>query len=472
MSKAKQIRTDQELSKLEEEYNTWRRMIMLGDSKAMEEVRNLIVKMILEGNDNAKNIMFDWGTGNVFELDNATALKLGNQIQSISSRKDIDKSTRLSYNVTVIKRFKAAFDQLKTIQSSESKETIRKTLINLAKEFFNVANSSDAVLREMMAKGEIKSVGIRKTNVKVVTRQQAEEMANAIRVAMGLNSVGRLGSLKGKFEEYVAAAAKLKAMGVAANNIKEFENQLRKEINKYGGANKTTGTIESDIISLSRTIADELAKNKDFTLRDANGTYRFKTTESEQKMDALFSWDGGPAEGIPLSIKNYNLSSQHPISLVTKSPLSSFLFNLGNTDYTNHFLNIFAAHKSTPSSFRNMRVLAEESLAYSLLWSAMSGRGVGKKEGFADVFVVNDNSKKGDVKIYDIGKLVNNVINRSNALKVIDIDPTLSSISIMNNFETAGKSIGDNIQRRLTKLIANTRAIKMSVKLGTEAFKE
>ena len=472
MSRAKQIKTDKEIEELQEQYNTFRRMITLTDTKEAQKVRDLIAKMILEKEPNPENFAIDWRTGNIFELSSSNIAAMSNNIKTIASKNDMDKDTQLSYERTVLKRFAYAFNQLKGIQPSAAKENIKKALINLAKAFHIASTTTDISLRQMMSEGKISSRGIYKEQGKIITRAQAEAMVNNIRVLMGLNSTNKLAGLKGKFEEYVAAAAKLKAMGVATSNITKFEEELRKELNQYGGTNKTKTYITSDMMSLSRAVADELAKNKDYTLKDKEGTYRFKTSESEQKMDALFTWEGGPQEGIALSIKNYNLNSQHPISLVTKSPLSSFLFNMGNVDYTNHYLNIFAAHKNAPSAFRNMRTIAEESLSYYLLYAAMSGRGVGKKEGFADVFVVNDNSNKTDVKIYDIGKLVTNIVQRADALGSIQIDPSLSTINILNSFETKGKNIGNNIQRRLTKLIANTRAIKISVALGTNVFKD
>lgn len=472
MSRAKQIRTDKELEELEKQYNAFRQMITLSDTKEMERVRQTLADMILEGVENKEDYYVDWGTGNIYELNPNSIQGLGANLRKITSSKQIQERTQLSYAETVLSRFKSAFDKLKEIQNVSSKAALEQALKNLQASFLGVAEASDKTIREALAANSKLGVGIHKTKGYIITREQAQEAVKQIRILMGRTQLGSLGYLKGRFEEYVAAAAKLKAMGVALDNIEDFENQLRAEIGNYGGSNKTKTTISSDIMSLSRQVADEMAKNKDYSLKDKSGTYRFKLSESEQKMDALFTWQGGPAEGIPLSIKNYNLSSQHPISLVTKSPLAYFLFNMGNVDYTNHFLNIFAAHKTTPSPLKTMRTIAEESLAYYLLWSAMSGRGSGKTEGFADVFVVNDNSRKNSVKIFDIGKLVNNVINRSDAMNNIQIDPLLSTISLHNTFEKQGKNIGDNIQRRLTKLIAHSRAIKMTVHLNTGVFKD
>ena len=82
------------------------------------------------------------------------------------------------------------------------------------------------------------------------------------------------------------------------------------------------------------------------------------------------------------------------------------MFNIGDVDITNHFLNILATHPRYPSAFQKSRQIAQEALGYYLLWAALTGRGVGKTEGFADVFVVNNNKDKNGVRVFDINSLI------------------------------------------------------------------
>ena len=143
--------------------------------------------------------------------------------------------------------------------------------------------------------------------------------------------------------------------------------------------------------------------------------YFYKTSfNSQSKVDAVFTAKlNKKLENTKLSIKNYNLSSSRAVSLVTNSPLSTFLFNMGDVNLTNHFLNIFAAHPdiSEVSLFSECRKEAETSLAYYLLWAAISGKGTGKEEdSVADIFVVNDNKSDTGVKMWDIGSLVQTIV--------------------------------------------------------------
>ena len=53
----------------------------------------------------------------------------------------------------------------------------------------------------------------------------------------------------------------------------------------------------------------------------------------------------------------------------------------------NHFLNIFA---QPPGAFSGMRKDAEDAMLLSLLYSGLTGRGLGKISGFADILAVED----------------------------------------------------------------------------------
>ena len=179
-------------------------------------------------------------------------------------------------------------------------------------------------------------------------------------------------------------------------------------------------------------------------------------------MDLLFTYDSVNDKKAALSIKNYNLFSGHSVSLVGASPLSTFLFNMGNTDWTNHFLNIFTIHPTITSDFRQCRNIANEAFGYYLLWAAMTGQGVGKKEGFADILVVNNNATKDEVKMWDMGSLIKKIIDKSNIKNDLITDPFISAIEIENAWEDGGKKRGQQIQMRLTKVLLKTHAIKIS----------
>ena len=184
-------------------------------------------------------------------------------------------------------------------------------------------------------------------------------------------------------------------------------------------------------------------------------------------MDVSFTYDPKNNKTAALSIKNYNLYSSHPIHIVTSSPLSTFLFNIGKVDVINHFLNIFASHKNPTSDFKACRKIADDAFALQLLWAGLSGQGVGKTEGFADIFVVNNNKDPNNgVKMWDIGSLIDSIVKKGNLQTDLIATPPISSIILDNIYSTTEKSREKNIQRRLAKLILSAHAQKIEASIN------
>lgn len=463
-NKIQKIYTDREILELQEQYNGARSLIAANDDKQAQMIRAALVNLVLKDN---KDMRLNFKTGDVELTPQGTVKYLGSKINKIksSSKEEVTKDL-YSYEDTVIRRFTDAYNSLKEIQNVSNKKAIKAKLNSLMVAFQNI------VAKEGKDAQELGVSGLNISKGKVISRKRAQEFIHTLRVAMGLDSAKMASNLKGKFDEYTAAAADLKARGLAFKTISEWEDEIQRAFDKNGGGKRVKSILSASNMSLNKkAVEEELQKHKNFVIKNKNGKYQFQLSESQQKMDASFSWEGGPAEGYRLSLKNYNLSSSHPISLVTKSPLSMFLFNIGKTDYVNHFLNIFAAHENATSQFRSMRAIAEEAFAYHLLYAAMSGKNLGRDSGSADVFVVNDTSSATGVKMYDIGTLVQNVIDKGQIFSGVDIDPALSSIYLKNEWEKNGKHIGENVQRRITKLLLDTHAKKMSVALRPSVLK-
>ena len=81
-------------------------------------------------------------------------------------------------------------------------------------------------------------------------------------------------------------------------------------------------------------------------------------------------------------------------------------------------MNIFAEHEDndlTPA-FVKIKQEALDGLTYQLLYSALSGRGVGRTGGFADIFILNDHSDRSgqSAKFFDVGTLINGIISTKN----------------------------------------------------------
>ena len=121
-----------------------------------------------------------------------------------------------------------------------------------------------------------------------------------------------------------------------------------------------------------------------------------------------------------------------------------------------------------------MKQVAIEALSIWLLYVAASGRGSGKTGGFAEVLLVNDNSKKGGIKMYDIGSLTNMVAqNYKNLGSSVDIEPDLTSMYFENKYLIDSNLSQENlIAKRLGTLLVSVHKKKISVAIKPSLLKK
>lgn len=451
------------VQEIENTYNHWRDLITeINDKGAMEKVRNKIAQLLIQKMQAVdEETEIRWARGDLYnppsEASVANAIgKLKKDTRELATPKKGRVSVKYVLEQTTA-QFKKAYEELKTIKDVTKREVAKQRLDAVEQAFYELVETENQELKRL------KLTGIH-TSKTVLSLASYNNTINAIRTILGLRDTSSLANAKGALEEYIGAAINLAAKGKAADAIVgELENEIKK-----GGSKHTKGTVTSNMSALSQAAAQAL-KDSSLTYLGDDGKYHYKIEyHSQQKMDVLFEWEPSSQKSAALSIKNYNLGSGHPISLVKESPLSIFLFNMGNVDYTNHFLNIFA-HLLPNATYRKYRSIAEDSLAYYLLWSAMSGKGVGKTEGTADIFVVKDSRKKEGVKIWDIGALVDKIIQRGNLQQDLIIDESLSKLKL-NNTWVRGNNIGANVQQRISKLLINCHAHKLTVHISPQVL--
>jgi hypothetical protein len=260
----------------------------------------------------------------------------------------------------------------------DSQEKITQLLDEVYETFKTLVFSKDKIMKEL----NLTNLPGVKKDKDLLLVNNAKDVIYLIDVIMGAIGSDNLSKALGEFEEYIGHAVNLGIKAEATNAIVDWEKDLLKAV-QNGGSNVTIGkTASGDFVKINQDILKELSKESSFIVQDDSGKYTFKTDyQSEQKMDVSFNYDPKNSnKTAALSIKNYNLYSSHPIHIVTSSPLSTFLFNIGDINVTNHFLNIFASHKNPPSSFKTCRDIANDAFALQLLWAGLSGRGVGKTE--------------------------------------------------------------------------------------------
>lgn len=462
----KVIRTNynsREIKEIEEKYNYFRRLVTEGSESEYKEIREKIKEKMLENFssqlDTDKTI-FSFERGDVYNLDKQAVQKDVQNLQQTptSIRKNLS-GKQITYLDTVLKRFKIAYQNLQEIRAVDEKKRVRQLLDEALIEFRAVAQVENQLLKEL------KLSGIH-TSKDIALASTAKEALNKINIAFGLSESQNLGKVLGTFEEYIGHAIVLAIKGVTLNSLNNWEKEFNTSVSN-GGSKHTWGSTGADkIIDIDQDILAQLKSS--FIIKDKNGKYSFNTKyHSEQKMDVSLTYDGvGGTDPKKLSIKNYNLFSTSPIHIVTASPLSTFLFNIGDIDVTNHFLNIFASHKNPSSSFRECRKIADNAFALQLLWAGLSGKGAGKTSGFADIFVVNNNkSNKNEVKMWDIGALINNIIKKGDLQKDLITKPEISKI-VLDNRRATAETNEKAVQKRLAILIVKAHEEKIEASIA------
>lgn len=467
------VYSENTVQEIEDKYNAFRKMITTTNSQELTKVREKITSLMMDKfKDINKDTILDFEKGDIYNsLDETSVNKAIKNIKEVKGKFKTDKTGQTSVKYVtenVLKQFTDAYNNLQSISNVSKREEIKKYLEKTESAFLEAVKIENEQLKQE------KLIGVH-TSETAVTLQTYKNAIDTIRTLIGLNDNRKLSAAKGTFEEYIGAAAALAAEGRAAGVLHEdlekyILNNLDAKI-ASGGSLKTKGSIQSDMAAISQIVAKEL-KDSSFIIKDETGKYSYNLTyESEQKMDVSFMYDPIYGKTAAMSIKNYNLYSKYPISLVTNSPLSTFLYNMGDVNITNHFLNIFAAHNDiVPSTFSSCKKIAEISLSYYLLWAAMSGKGVGKTQGTADIFVVKNNKVKDGVKMWDIGLLVDKIIQKNNLETDLIIEPRLSLLQLSNNYEKGGTSIGDNVQRRISRLLISCHEQKMKVSISPKTL--
>ena len=114
------------------------------------------------------------------------------------------------------------------------------------------------------------------------------------------------------------------------------------------------------------------------------------------------------------------------------------------------------------NTFQKVRAEGLKTLSYIILWQVMSGSGVGKKSGNADILMIN-NTKTGYTHFININELIWDLVmtNQANNIKN-SFNPKLEDIRLLNT------KIGDvptveNISTRIAKLYSDAHSKKISV---------
>ena len=138
-----------------------------------------------------------------------------------------------------------------------------------------------------------------------------------------------------------------------------------------------------------------------------------------------------------------------------------YLIQDESPQFVNHYLNIAAIHpKKSSISLGADWQGAHEAMKYTVLYKALSGDTYGRNK--ASLFLVNDNSRAGGVKIYEMADLLNK------AFKNIDKYATIGGLpkgmeTIQNRWAVSGP------EERIAKFLSTVHNYKIyaALKLNT-----
>ena len=366
------------------------------------------------------------------------------------------KNTR-RYNIQTINRFKQAITNLyaKVIKSGEITEKQR-----------------DNILGELKKLGQqMKELGKKESSTETLKGyqnifNQFNEISNLIAKPTTKE--------KGDLAEIISYYMLAKASGMAEEKALEV---IQKDlINPLTATGIVGGQGSTPKISFSRDLVDSDALRSAFgksawTLKDGeNGKYKIllSTAPKQNTVDIILNWDSG--EDIRASVKNYQSKSVslHGVGIVKDTPLT-LLFNLINTDFVNHYLNILS-FRGAGLEIGNLKK-STEIIKKALALRGLSGyRTKGQPKGSqANIFIFN-NSTTGDVRVLNIGKLLKQLMSLSENGLNHYVSYTNIPNSIQNEWVGGVANDKASAKIRITNIIAEVHKIKLSMSLKSSVL--
>ena len=168
-----------------------------------------------------------------------------------------------------------------------------------------------------------------------------------------------------------------------------------------------------------------------------------------------------------LSVKNYNFKGgTAQISLVSGMSLLTILQNENNKDFVNHYLNITSSREASEDDnlahMKEYRASMHDMVKEIILVKALTGLNIQKtmKDGTVnsntsiEYFVVNDNSRPGQFKIYSVSDFLD--------FSSFDNKSGLSKYATINGYNNPiWKNQGENARARITRLMTQMHQTKL-----------
>lgn len=399
------------------------------------EVQNIQAYIEQQLTDRYQETMgkINWGTGDVTAGVSAGKQATSNAIQTVGRQKGVLVSSIVSRVRALEKARNKMIDVKEKAELSKNINQIYRELnmiITNGKKIGEITN-----LKNLNTKTDKYKYGIIDKNSNLITTVNSLVKQYAAVPAINLQ--------KGDLFEYAAALAP--AIG-KVNAQTALYDTLATGI--VGGARSKVqinfGEFFTDKVNLQGLVMDNYVVH-------SNGT-AVSYGSSQEKIDINVQWGD---QIIPMSAKNVNLKSGYDVHILSGSSLL-YLIQDEPANFVNHYLNIIAAH---PDGTVNIAG-AHEAMKYTLLFKALTGNTYGRKG--ASIFLVNDNSQEGGVRLYEMEDLIAKAATNINGY--VSFKPALEGIRISNEWAA-------DYGTRIAKFLSGVHAQKISVALKPSLLK-
>lgn len=427
------------------------------NNKIYQEMQNAIFNKLQKDFSYTLNpTQVDWGKGNIKKLSEARG--------SVSKLR-VSAQQKEAYLSTVMKRIRGIEqiqNEMKQKGQIEKANELQKKIDNVYKQLKEIVKIADLNFREGNWNSEtfknIKiEVGKLDSKNNYISNQKTLTLYSMINeIIHGLNASTYL--MKGNLFEYAGALA-----GVMINGI--AENELEKTLKSFIAGGTNLGVVGGNKSKIQINFGEFFSSSIDLKNIHMNKwqiDFGDKTAvsylPSQEKIDIMVDFPSQKNVGI--SAKNINFKANKDIHLVSGTSLL-YLIQDENSQFVNHYLNIAATHpKKSSISLGADWQGAHEAMKYTVLYKALSGDTYGRNK--ASLFLVNDNSRVGGIKIYEMADLLNK------AFKNIDKYATIGGLpkgveTIQNRWAVSGP------EERIAKFLSTVHNYKIyaALKLNT-----
>ena len=447
--------SDKDIELLEKFLNESKKQMALKQFSNSDSLRYEIEKKALKDlEDGLVNV--NWDTLGVTKNAGYTEIGVGKQLRK--------------YSATSPKTIQAALDKIEKLQTAIdknlTKQMVPTTVIRDLKAMQHLYNQTNSLLEQTLdlPKSTVKSL----QDAKIKLIQYLQTYVPYISTAQAQGMVFEY--LLEKIPEYKDDVGR----NIVDKELQTFINNIHKVTHQ--GTDKLSASIKVENIEWgffqSGLTAEQKTEKRDSVLLDLKA--KFADHQSADKIDISIDYKFDTK--FNLSLKSYDLSKSNYLHLVDDSPLL-YLIQDQNTDFVNHYFNIYSTHSEGGKSGQSARTFIEQArgllkkeMQLTLMLKALTG--INFDRTGANLLVLNDASSAfGGVKVYRMSSLMTKIeeslMQGHGPISITDENNrSWDSLPLYDNtwVGTAKKS-GKHAQTRIQNILQQAYDRKIKVKL-------